>query len=222
LSLCSQDKALLSVRLKSYIHADIFLLCVIKKEPALNEIIEKIALNYSTLEKETISDWALNSKITEYKKGEQIVSEGQQRHKLFYIVKGSLKAYYFNEDKKIIDWFAFKNEFITSSTNFFTNEPSLHYIETMEDCIILETEKNKVELLCKRNHDYEHLFRIILSKVIVQFRHRIFSLQFKTVKQRYKSLIKLYPGIESIAPLGDIATFLGITPETLSRIRANK
>lgn len=188
----------------------------------MNEIIDKIALNYSNLEKETISDWEMNSKIIEYKKGERIITEGQQRHKLFYIIKGSLKAYYINNDKKIVDWFAFKNEFITSSTSFLTDEPSLHYIETMEDCVILETDKSKVELLCKRNHDYEHLFRIILSKVIVQFRHRIFSLQFKTVKQRYESLITQYPKIESIVPLGDIATFLGITQETLSRIRANK
>ena len=188
----------------------------------MNAITEKIASNYSSLSKETVLDWENNCKIIAYKKGEQIAKEGQQRHKLFYVIKGSLKAYYIYNDKKIIDWFTFENEFITSSTSFLTDEPSLHYIETMEDCILLETDKNKVELLCKRNHDFEHLFRIILSKVIVQFRHRIFSLQFRTVKQRYQSLIKQYPKIELIVPLGDIATFLGITQETLSRIRANK
>lgn len=108
----------------------------------MNEIIDKIALNYSKLEKETIPMWETNSKIVEYKKGERIVIEGQQRHKLFYTIKGSLKAYYIYNNKKIIDWFAFENKFITSSTSFFTDEPSLHYIETMENCFILETEKN--------------------------------------------------------------------------------
>ena len=147
---------------------------------------------------------------------------GQQRHHLYYLIKGSIKAYYISNDKKIIDWFVFENEFITSSTSYFTNEPSLHFIETMEDCIILKTKKSNVELLCKNHHDFEHLFRLILSKVIVQFRHRIVSLQFKTVKQRYKSLVKLYPQIELTVPLGDIASFLGITQETLSRIRALK
>ncbi len=187
----------------------------------MNEIIDKIALNYCSLEKSTISNWETKSKIVEYKKGEQIVKEGQQRHKLFYLIKGSVKAYYFNNDKKIIDWFAFENEFITSSTSYLTDEPSLHFIETMENCIILETEKNNVELLCKNYHDFEHLFRVILSKIIVQFRHRIVSLQFKTVKQRYKSLVKQYPQIELTVPLGDISSFLGITQETLSRIRAS-
>ena len=187
----------------------------------MEEIIKNIELSYSSLKKETISDWEINSKLVKYKKGEQIVLEGQQRHKLFYIIQGSLKAYYYN-DKKIIDWFAFKNEFITSSTTFFTNEPSLHCIETMEECTILETSKINVEKLCQRHHDFEHLFRVILSKVIVQFRHRIFSLQFKRVEQRYVSLLKQYPTIETIAPLGDIASFLGITQESLSRIRAHK
>jgi len=188
----------------------------------LNNVLNKITLNYSTLDKLTLSDWETKSKIIEYKKGERIVKEGQQRHKLFFLIKGSLRAYYINDDKKITDWFAFENEFITTSTSYFTNEPSLHFIETMEDSIILETEKSNVEFLCKNYHDFEHLFRVILSKVIVQFRHRIASIQFKTVKQRYKSLIGQYPQIELIVPLGDIASFLGITQETLSRIRASK
>lgn len=188
----------------------------------MNEILNKIASKYCDLEKSTISNWETKSKIIEYKKGERIVREGQQRHKLFFLIKGSLRAYYTNDDKRITDWFAFENEFITSSTSYFTDEPSLHFIETIEDCVILETEKKNVELLCKNHHDFEHLFRVILSKVIVQFRYRIASIQFKTVKQRYDSLVKQYPQIELTVPLGDIASFLGITQETLSRIRASK
>ncbi|WP_103865925.1 Crp/Fnr family transcriptional regulator [Aquimarina sp. I32.4] len=88
--------------------------------------------------------------------------------------------------------------------------------------ILFETNKEDVENLCNLHHDFEHLFRLVLSKVIVLYRHRMFSLQFRTVKQRYQSLIKQHPKIELIVPLGDIATFLGITQETLSRIRATK
>lgn len=177
---------------------------------------------YSSLDHKTYIDWENNSKLVSYKKGTTIIEEGQQRHKLFYLVKGSLKAYYYYKDRKIIDWFAFENEFITSSTSYFTDEPSLHIIQAMEDCVLLETDKNKVEMLCKKHHDFEHLFRIVLSRVIVQFRHRIVSLQFKTGYQRYRSLIEQYPKIELSAPLGDIASFLGITQETLSRIRGSK
>jgi len=184
--------------------------------------IKKIKNTYCYLQELTIENWQINSEIVEYKKGEQIVRKGQYNHKLYYIIKGSLKAYYIYNDKKIIDWFTFENEFITSSTSYLTDEPSLHYIETLENCLILETNKTKMELLCKNHHDFEHLFRIILSKVIVQFRERIVSIQFRNVKQRYNSLLQKYPKIELIVPLGDIASFLGISQETLSRIRASK
>ncbi|AXT60919.1 Crp/Fnr family transcriptional regulator [Aquimarina sp. AD10] len=187
----------------------------------LNNISNKIALNYCALKQSTVLDWETKSTIIEYKKGDQIVKEGQQRHKLFFLIKGSLKAYYILNDKKITDWFAFENQFITSSSSYLSDEPSLHFIETIEDCVILETEKSNVELLCKKHHDFEHLFRVVLSKVIVQFRYRIASIQFKTVKQRYESLIEQYPQIELTVPLGDIASYLGITQETLSRIRAS-
>ncbi len=193
-----------------------------KRNKILNKIIDQIAKEYSSLSEPTIASWKTKSNIVSYKKGECLVREGQYHHKLYYVVKGSLKAYYNTSDKYIIDWFAFENEFITSSTSYFTDEPSLHVIEVLEDCIILETTKDNVELLCELHHDFEHLFRLVLSKVIVQFRQRVFSIQFKTVKERYISLITQYPQIELKAPLGDIASFLGISQETLSRIRAFK
>ncbi|CAM1373319.1 Crp/Fnr family transcriptional regulator [Tenacibaculum xiamenense] len=188
----------------------------------LDDIKNKIARNYCDLKSDTFIDWNKKFNISEYKKGTCLIHPEQLRHTLFYVVKGSLKAYYLKDGKRIIDWLTFENEFITSSSSYFTDEPSLHYIETMEDSIILETKKEDVESLCENHHDFEHLFRLILSKVIVQFRQRIFSLQFRTVKQRYQSLIEQHPKIELTVPLGDIASFLGITQETLSRIRASK
>ncbi|TMM53331.1 Crp/Fnr family transcriptional regulator [Maribacter algarum] len=188
----------------------------------LNEIAHQIAQNYCDLTGDILVDWSTKYTVSKYKRGTHLINLGQRQHKLFFVLEGSLKAYYLKDGKRIMDWFAFKNEFITSSTSYFTDEPSLHDIETMEDCILLETNKEDVEILCNTHHDFEHLFRIVLSKVIVQYRHRMFSLQFKTVKQRYQSLIKQYPKIELIVPLGDIASFLGITQETLSRIRASK
>ncbi len=188
----------------------------------LNEIAEQITINYCDLKENTLEDWSKKYTVSKHKRGTRLIKLGQRQHKLFFVLEGSLKAFYQNDGKRIMDWFAFKNEFITSSTSYFTDEPSLHDIETMEDCILLETSKEDVEILCRKHHDFEHLFRIVLSKVIVQYRHRMFSLQFKTVKQRYQSLIQQYPKIEFIVPLGDIASFLGITQETLSRIRASK
>jgi len=188
----------------------------------LEKIRQQLAVNYPSVKLDTLAAWSERYTVTTHKKGTLLARVGQQHHKLYFVLEGSLKAYYSNEDKRIIDWFAFKNDFITTSTSYFTDEPSLHNIEAMEDCTLIETSKDGVESMCMEYHDFEHLFRIVLSRVIVQYRHRMFSLQFKTVKQRYQSLIEQFPTIEQTVPLGDIASFLGITRETLSRIRAAK
>ena len=188
----------------------------------MKEIAEQLSIHYSSLSESTLASWEAKSTLIQVPPGKRLVRYGQYHHTLFFVVKGSLKAYYHKEDKQITDWFSFENEFITSSTSYFTNEPSLHCIESMEECILLETKQEDVEELCQYHHDFEHLFRIILSKVIVQFRARMVSIQFQTVKERYHNLLNHYPNIEQRAPLKDIASFLGITQETLSRIRAEK
>jgi CRP-like cAMP-binding protein len=186
------------------------------------EIFKKIAAEYFEISPEAIFDWSEKIKIIEYKKKYLLAKEGSYIPKFYYVIKGAVKAYYLLDDKKVTDWFAFENDFIPSTTNLLVGQKSNHFIELIEDSILIELTNNDLEELCKKHHDFEHLYRLILSKTIYQLRERIASLQFRTVKQRYDSLIKLHPTIESRIPLGDIASFLGITQETLSRIRASK
>lgn len=186
------------------------------------EIFKKITEEYCEISPEAIFDWSEKIKIIEYKKKHLLAKEGSYASKFYYIVKGAIKTYYLLDDKKVTDWFAFDNDFIPTTTNHLIGQKSNHYIELLEDSVLIELTHNDLEELCKKHHDFEHLYRLTLSKVIYQLRERIASLQFRTVKQRYYSLIKLHPTIESRVPLGDIASFLGITQETLSRIRGSK
>lgn len=185
-------------------------------------IFKKITEEYCKISPEAILDWSKKVKISEYKKKHLLEKEGSYSPKFYYIIKGAIKAYYLLDDKKVTDWFAFENDFIPSTTNHLIDQKSSHYIEVLEDSILIELNNNDLEELCKKHHDFEHLYRLTLSKAIYQLRERIASLQFRTVKQRYDSLVILHPTIESRVPLGDIATFLGITQETLSRVRAMK
>ena len=77
-------------------------------------------------------------------------------------------------------------------------------------------------MLCDKHHDFERVGRLSTTKTLIQLQQRIVSLQFKSSKERYDSLLEKYPQIELRAPLGDIASYLGITQETLSRIRSAK
>ncbi|EZH74087.1 hypothetical protein ATO12_14525 [Aquimarina atlantica] len=188
----------------------------------IEDIFKKITEKYGSISAEAIYDWSEKIKIVEYKKRDILVKEGAYSHKFYYIIQGALKAYYRSDDKKITDWFALENDFIPSTTDPVHGRPSSHTIEVLEDSTLVALGHDDLEALCKKHHDFEHLYRLILSKVIYQLRERIASLQFRTVQQRYDSLIDLHPKIESRVPLGDIASFLGITQETLSRIRGAK
>jgi CRP-like cAMP-binding protein len=100
--------------------------------------------------------------------------------------------------------------------------PSEHYIELTENSIVLEFEREKLTELSNKHHDFERLSRKIITKIMLQLQQRVVYLQFATAKERYHFLLKEYPKIELHIPLGDIASYIGITQETLSRIRAKK
>ncbi|CAL2090343.1 Crp/Fnr family transcriptional regulator [Tenacibaculum sp. 190524A02b] len=184
------------------------------------DIFRKVTEEYCEISPEAIFDWSEKIKIINYKKKYLLAKEGDHSTKFYYIIKGAVRAYYLLDDKKVSDWFAFENDFIPSTTQYLIGQKSNHYIELLEDSTLIELNQNDLEELCKKHHDFEHLYRLILSKIIYQLRERIASLQFRTVKQRYDSLIELHPTIELRVPLSDIASFLGTTPETLSRTRA--
>lgn len=188
----------------------------------IESIFSKITEEYCEISPEAIFDWSERIKIVEYKRKHLLAKEGSYLHKFYFIIQGAVKAYYLLDGKKITDWFAFENDFIPSTTNHEKDQKSVHYIELLEDSVLIELTNEDLEDLCKKHHDFEHLYRLTMSKTIYQLRERIASLQFRTVQQRYDSLLDIHPKIESRIPLGDIASFLGITQETLSRIRASR
>lgn len=193
-----------------------------KQNTMLNNIIKKITEEYSVLSNETIEKWKENIKILDLKKGTQLVKEGKLTNKLYFIYKGSAKAYHVKDGKLITDWFAFNNHFICAITGYFLKEPSEHCIELTENSIILEFERESLIELSKKHHDFETLSRIVITKVMLKLQQRVVYLQFATAKERYEFLLKQYPEIESHISLGDIASYIGITQETLSRIRTKK
>ncbi len=188
----------------------------------LDEIIHKITTDYSHLSKETIEEWKDNVKLLELAKGTQLVREGAYTHSIFYIYKGSAKAYHLKDGKTITDWLVFDNAFICAITGYFLNQPSEHYIELTEDSILLEFRREHLSKLSKKYHDFERFTRITITQIMLQLQERVVYLQFATAQERYHFLLQKYPDIELRISLGDIASYIGISQETLSRIRAKK
>ncbi|MEM6264554.1 MAG: Crp/Fnr family transcriptional regulator [Bacteroidota bacterium] len=182
-------------------------------------ILETISSAYSPLTKECQQGLLANVTLLSLEKGTVLVREGQHADKTYYIVQGSARAYYLQEGKDVSDWFAFEHEFISSIVSFFTHQPSPHFIELLSDSVLIELSRDAIENLSDKYHDFERLIRVVVTKTMLSQQERIASILFQKAEQRYENLLAIHPNIIQRVPLTHIASYLGITLETLSRIR---
>lgn len=181
--------------------------------------ISSISREYCPLPEACVKELLNFSKLLQRKKADQLVKEGQLSDTCYFIIKGSARAYYLKDGKDISDYFAFENDFISSINSFFLNIPSPHYIELLEDSVLLETCREDIIYLCNKYHAFEKLNGIVVTKTMLQLSQRIMASQFESAAKKYDNLINIRPDITQRVPLGHIASYLGITLETLSRIR---
>lgn len=186
------------------------------------EVFKTIEKTYTPLSTECQQELIASSKVCVYKKGDIVVREGQFSKKVFFIVQGCSRAYYLKDGKDISDWFTFENQFMASIVSFFSNEPSPHYVEFVEDSTVLEFSKDTVDKLSQKHHDFERLISKIVTETMLGLCERLYTIQFNKAEERYKHLLSIYPFITNRIPLTHIASYLGITLETLSRIRNPK
>jgi len=185
----------------------------------LIEAIERMGNLYLPLSEACRKDIEAVAQILNFEKVSLLVKEGQIHQNMYFICKGSARAYYFKNDKDITDWFAFENDFITAINSFFTGEPSPHYIEISENTVLLKLSKENITQLSEKYIEFERMGNLVTTKTMLQLQKRIVSLQFETAQQKYKNLLEIYPDITLKTQLTHIASHLGITLETLSRIR---
>lgn len=195
---------------------------MVNNEIISEQILNKIGEIYSPLSVECQKEFSDNFKIVTLKKGEVVVREGQYSDKAYIIIKGCARAYYLKDGKDISDWFAFENEFMSSIVSFFKEEPSPHYIEFVEESLVIEISRDTINSLSEKYHDFERLISKVVTQTMLGLRERISSILFNKADERYKQLISIRPDITNRIPLTHIASYLGITLETLSRIRNQK
>lgn len=186
---------------------------------SLIEKIEKIQQKYATLSTECINELIGQLKIRSFKKNEIFVKEGQFSKKAYFIITGSARAYYYKDDKDVTDWFAFESEFICPIVSLFSNKPSPHYLQTLEDSTLAEISKETLDELTKTHRELEKLMCAIITETMLKQQKRISSILFYSAEDKYKQLLQEYPNILSRIALTHIASHLGMTLETLSRVR---
>lgn len=149
-----------------------------------------------------------------------LIKPGDTVNVEYYVVSGCLKAYYLNEsgDKHIIQ-FAVEDWWISDFEAFFNGRPAQLYVEAIEESVLLGIHKDSLETLYKRIPKFERFFRLKTTGAFVALRSRILSSLQKTGKERYLEFCETYPNIEQRVPNYHIANYLGLKPESLSRIR---
>lgn len=187
-------------------------------EKVLNEIGEI----YLPLSNECQEELIANSKVSAFKRGEVVVREGQFSKKAYLIVEGCSRAYYLKDGKDISDWFTFENQFMAAIVSFFSDKPSPHYVEFVEDSTVLEFSKDVMDKLTNKHHDFERFISKMVTETMLGLCERLYTIQFNKADERYNHLLSIYPNITNRIPLTHIASYLGITLETLSRIRNPK
>jgi len=152
-------------------------------------------------------------------KGEHLVQEGKTCRHLYFLQQGALRGYYSLDGKEVTHWFAFENDFVTSFHSFITNEPAVEDIQLIEGSILWSISKETSTRLFNQFHEIERTVRIAYEKYYIRLEERFVNSQFRSAGERYEKLIHDSPHILERVPLGQIASYLGISQETLSRIR---
>lgn len=159
-------------------------------------------------------------KTYSFPKGYLLHKSGEVAKTFYFIQQGIAKAFYYKGRKEIVDWIADENTIVFSMESFLSQKPGFNSIQLLEDCDLVGINYGDLEMLYTKYHDIERLGRLHVTYGLLLMQEKINSVQFETAKQRYEKLIKEHPSYLDRVSLKDLASFLGMTQVSLSRIRA--
>ena len=153
------------------------------------------------------------------KRGTRLLKEGEICKHMYFVTKGFARGYFYQNGKDITSWFAMENDIATPFYSFISQKPSYESVEIMEDSVLYAVNYENLQNLYRQFPEFNKLGRILTEKYYVELMARTMSFQFQTATERYHELFSQQPKLFQRAPLGPIASYLGISQETLSRIR---
>ncbi|PLK44011.1 Crp/Fnr family transcriptional regulator [Emticicia sp. TH156] len=178
-------------------------------------------LRSQSIETDSITDWLNNSTKTKvYPKGHTLVTEGEHSYRVFYVETGLIRSYYMKDDKDVTEDFFPEQSVTATIESALFGRPSRYSIEVLETSTITTCNFNDFARLSSQNTEINQLEKLVLYNVVKKLSDNNYYLKFHSAKERYERMIKEYPNILLRAPLGHVASYLGITQQTLSVIRA--
>jgi len=162
------------------------------------------------------------SSVINIKKNENLQPIGHTCKTIYFINKGIARIYYYKDGIDITESFAFENNIIARVESLFTGKPSRKAIHILEDAEVVAIDANQFFKLYDNFPEIERMFRKIVEAKYVETVNRIEGIQFHPAEERYKALLHEAPDVLFRVPLKYIASYLGITQVSLSRIRGHQ
>ncbi|GAB2664703.1 Crp/Fnr family transcriptional regulator [Flavihumibacter cheonanensis] len=176
---------------------------------------EKVPL--TSEEQETIKTFLTPKKL---RKKQYLLQEGDICKYIAFVEKGALKSYVIDDaGTERITQFALEGWTISDLYSFLTGEPATYHIDAIEDAELVLISKAAHEELLQKVPKYETYIRLQITGAYIALQRRLTSIISLPIEERYKNLIALYPSIVQRVPQHMIASYMGLTPETLSRVR---
>jgi len=157
-----------------------------------------------------------------FRKGQYLLKKGKVCDHLFFVDQGLVKCFFKNGENEFVMRFFAEKIMFSVFESFVTQTPSKYMLVALEDTTVAMINYETIEKLCKQHHAIETMFRRLLSTATVKMTRRIGEMLEDNAAIRYQNFIKDHKLIVQRISIGDIAKYLGITQQSLSRIRAAK
>lgn len=184
------------------------------------DIAREIARRYCTLTPrgiETLAGILVPFKVT---KGDKLMQEGEICSYMYYVERGMVRQFYFKGGRDLTEHFSYEGKIVICIESFLKQTPSLLGVEALETSWLYGIPHDRFLELVETNKEMERLYRKILEHALISSQEHADSQRFENATERYLRLLKTKPEIILRAPMVHVASFLQMTPETLSRVRA--
>ena len=184
------------------------------------DVARELARRYRTLIPEELDTMERLLVPMRYSKGDIILKEGDTCKYIYFISKGLVRQFYFKNGREVTEYLTYENNIVMCIESLFKQQPTRLQIEALETTILYGLPRVELEQASVKNVNIEILYRKILEESLIISQIHADLVRFETAQERYRRLMQLQPELFLRAPLVYIASYLQMTPETLSRVRA--
>ena len=183
------------------------------------EKLKSSLLSLTQIPESELNDFCENLKYKQYQKGTFLCQEGQVEHHIYYLLSGATRNYFQKDEKDFTVSFHFENEFVSAYYSFLTREPSRFSIEIIQDAEVILIPYQHLHDFYKKSVNGERTGRLIAESQYIKRLQREMELLSLTAEERYAKLMEFNPALIQTISIKHLSSFLGIQPESLSRIR---